>query len=379
MKIQLSCYELGLGHAFRTIALGKELKKRGHELSFCAGGRVSKLLRNEFENVYECTPISWYESVYGIITSASVLNILFPLLLVDSQDRRFKMKKPNAIEVLHRYYNLRGCIVKIRPDVIVSDGDLVALRLAKMWKVPAVYINNLIRPTFHFPLLLNPGERFTETYVRKCPTKIIVPDLPPPYTICEYNLGDPRMLKIEDKIEYVGGFIDMSPERGKTDFIFAPITGPLGTRQKIVRECLPVLYELQQKSKVSLGEPGSKEKYEKGNCEVSGWLSKEVRNEYMRNAKFIIFTGSHSTCLETIKYGKPSIIMPTQPEQDGNAKKMEDMGCSIFIKSRKQLKPAIEEMNKAYDSYKKNVEKLSHYASKLDGLSKAVKIIEKVV
>lgn len=380
MRIQLSCSELGLGHAFRTLSLGKELEKRGHELSFLAGGQPYKLFRKEFENVYECTPISWYENMYGILRSASLLNLLFPLPLFDPQDRRLKMKKPNAIEIMQRYYDLRSYVTKTRPDAIISDGDVMALRLAQRWGIPAVYIHNLIRPTFRFPQFLNPGERITESYVKKCPTKIIVPDFPPPYTICEYNLGDPKILGIEDKIEYTGAFIDMSPVEGDPDFIFAPITGPLGTRQKIARECLPILYELEQKSKVSLGEPENRRNYEKGSCEVSGWLSKEIRDEYMRRAKFVIFTGSHGTCMETIKYGKPSIIIPTQPEQHGNAKKMEEMKCSIYIKSGKELRPAIEKMQDKnnYNYYKRNVEKISQNASKFNGLTRAVEIIEEI-
>ena len=66
----------------------------------------------------------------------------------------------------------------------------------------------------------------------------------------------------------------------------------------------------------------------------------------MRNAKFVIFSGGHATCFETIKYSKPSICIPTQPEQLGNAAKLQDLNCSITVKNKSQLQKAVDENGK---------------------------------
>src|SRR5690606_9839370 len=109
----------------------------------------------------------------------------------------------------------------------------------------------------------------------------------------------------------------------------------------------------------SLGTPGKKASAKIGNYELHTWLTPKDRSQAMRNAKYVIFSGGHATCFETIKYGKPSICIPTQPEQLGNAAKLEKLQCGIVVKNKKQLKNAIEKMEANLDAYTKKAEELS--------------------
>ena len=377
MRLLFSCTELGLGHVSRVIPLGKKLGERGHELFFFSGGTAYELLRREFENVYPCTPVAWYETSHGVMTSASLLNILFPLPRYNHEQSRVEIKNPSAIETAHRYYDLRKHILKIKPELIVSDGDMHALRLAHKWDIASVYVTNIIRPRYGFSPLLVPGERFTERYVKKC-TKIIVPDNPC-YTICKYNLGDLDRLRIRAKVEFVGAFLDMTYEKGKEKHIFASIAGPLGTRAKLTRMIIPVLSRLKSPSIVSLGKPTNQFSGILGNCEIHGWLSEKRRYECMRNARIVIFSGGHGTCFEVIKHRKPSICVPTQPEQMANAKKLSELKCSAYVETEGQLRSAVEEIEENRESYKKNVKRISEYSSKFKGLDSAVEVIESIV
>ena len=90
MRLLLSCAELGLGHVSRVVPLGKKLERNGHELFFFSGGRAYQLLKKEFRNVYPATPVAWYENAHGIVTSASLVNILFPLPYFDPEKNRFR-------------------------------------------------------------------------------------------------------------------------------------------------------------------------------------------------------------------------------------------------------------------------------------------------
>src|SRR3990172_9125801 len=298
MRLLYSCSELGLGHASRTLALGKRLEKNGHEVFFFTGARAFQLLQQQFKNVYPATPVAWYENAHGIITSASLVNILFPiprfnnetskfevknssametthryydlrrhikeikpdLIISDrnilfpiprfnNETSKFEVKNSSAMETTHRYYDLRRHIKEIKPDLIISDGDIHALRMAHRWHFPSVYITNLIRPTFGFSSFLNPGERFTERYVKSC-SKVIVPDNPPPFTISEYNIGDLHSIGIENKVEFVGSFMDTTLVNGSETHIFAPISGPVGTRAKLTQMLIPMFEELGVKSVV---------------------------------------------------------------------------------------------------------------------------------
>jgi uncharacterized protein (TIGR00661 family) len=373
----LCCSELGLGHVSRLIPLGKKLQEKGHELFFFSGGKAYPLLQKEFRNVYPCTPVAWYENASGIVASASLINILFPLPFFNYEKNKFEIKDSNAMETLHRYYDLRRNIRKIKPDLIVSDGDLHALRLASRWKFPSVYIANMIRPSYGFSAVLNPGERFIERYVKQC-AKIIIPDNPPPYTVCEYNLGDLDSMGISEKVEFAGSFLDTTYTQGLEEHIFAPISGPYGTRAKLTQMIIPVLEELEAKSIISLGMPGKKTTAKKGNCEIHAWLSSQEREECLKNAKLIVFSGGHMSCFETVKYAKPSICIPTQPEQMGNAAKLQKLNCSISVKNKQELRAAVQEIEEKKEFFRRNVMALNTFSNRFNGLHRAVEIIENV-
>ncbi len=379
MRLFLSCTELGLGHVNRIIPLSKKLQRRDHELFFFSGGTAHQLLKKEFENVHHCTPVAWYENAHGVIASASVLNILIPLPYFNYQKNTLEIKSPSAAETVHRYYDLRKHIRRIKPDLIIADGDIHALRLAYRWKIPSVYITNIIRPSYSFSQLLIPGERFTERYVKRC-DRIIVPDNPNPYTICEYNLGNIDEMKIRHKVEFVGSFFGMTPRSsGSEKHIFAPISGPLGTKAKLAKTIIPVLSRLKTKSIISLGEPHYRFVKRHGNCEIHSWLKTEQRHEFMRNAKIVIFSGGHGTCFEAVNNRKPSVCIPTQPEQMANARKLQELECAISVQNEAQLESAISEIEEKTQSYKDSVKKVSEYSSRLKGLEKAVDVIEDIV
>jgi len=377
MRLLLSCAELGLGHVSRIIPLGKMLEKHGHELFFFSGGKAYELLQKEFKNVRKVASISWYENAHGILTSASLLNMLIPLPLFNLELNKFEIKNSNAWETIHRYYDLRENIHDISPDVLVADGDINALRLASRWKIPAVYIENMIRPSYGFSSLLSPGERFIERYYKIC-KKIVIPDNPPPYTISEYSIGNIDHLGISDRTEYVGSFMDTTPVEGSSEHIFVPISGSVGTRSQLLKTVLPVLEKVKSKCIISLGTPGKKSVTKIGNYELHTWLSPEERRKAMLNAKYVIFSGGHATCFETIKYGKPSICIPTQPEQLGNAAKLEKMKCSIVAKNKKQLQKAVNRMDAELKTYTIYVKALSKFSGRFTGLDRAVEIIENV-
>jgi len=378
MRLMLSCSELGLGHVSRLLPLGKKLEERGHDLFFFSGGKAYELLRKEFKHVYPCTPVAWYENSAGIVTSASLINILFPLPYFNHEKGKFEIKNSSGMETIHRYYDLRRHIRKIKPDLIVADGDIHALRLASRWNVRSVYITNVIRPSYSFAAVLSPGERLVERYVKQC-TKIIIPDNPPPYTISEYNLGDLESVGISEKVEFVGSFLDTTYTPGVEEHIFVPISGPYGTRAKLMQTVLPLSEQSETKSVISLGIPGEKVTMKRGNCEIHTWLSTQERQEYMKNALLVIFSGGHMSCFETIKYAKPSICIPTQPEQMGNAAKLQKLKCSVTVKNKREMKAALQKIERERQVFKRSVMALNAFSSRFKGLKQAVEIIESVI
>jgi len=137
-----------------------------------------------------------------------------------------------------------------------------------------------------------------------------------------------------------------------------------------------VLEALETKSIISLGTPSKKTNAKKGSCEIHSWLSTQKRQESMKNAKLIVFSGGHMSCFETVKYAKPSICIPTQPEQMGNAAKLQKLNCSISVKNKQELKAAVQKITEENKLFKRNVMALNTFSNKFKGLDRAVEIIE---
>ena len=96
MRALYTCNELGLGHVSRSILLGNRLILNGHDVSFMSGGQAYQLFKDNFTDVNYCTPISWYETLAGIMPVISVLNIVFVLPLYDPKKRKIRMKSSST-------------------------------------------------------------------------------------------------------------------------------------------------------------------------------------------------------------------------------------------------------------------------------------------
>jgi uncharacterized protein (TIGR00661 family) len=139
---------------------------------------------------------------------------------------------------------------------------------------------------------------------------------------------------------------------------------------------LPVLEKLETKSIISLGTPDKKINAKKGNCQILAWLSTQEREEAMKNAKLIVFSGGHMSCFETVKYAKPSICIPTQPEQMGNAAKLQKLNCAISVKNTHELSAAVQKIEEEHKLFTRSIRTLNAFSSKFNGLDRAVEIIE---
>ena len=49
-------------------------------------------------------------------------------------------------------------------------------------------------------------------------------------------------------------------------------------------------------------------------------------------ADLVIFHGGYGSMMECVSYGKPSIVLPFQTEQEGNGRRLEQLGCSLILK-----------------------------------------------
>ena len=208
--------------------------------------------------------------------------------------------------------------------------------------------------------------------------KIIIPDNPPPHTISEYNIGDFGNIGIHDKVEFVGSFIDTTLVKGTEEHVFAPISGPYGTRAKLTQLIIPVFKELNVKSIISLGVAGEKKTVKPTTAPCTRGFHTGATRVYAEREN-IVFSGGHITCFETVKYAKPSVCVPTQPEQLANGMKLQDMHCSLVAKTTEQLKMALRTIEQQSKVFRSSVEKLNEFSNKFNGLNRAAEIIEETL
>ena len=100
----------------------------------------------------------------------------------------------------------------------------------------------------------------------------------------------------------------------------------------------------------------------------------------IKNCSFMVCHGGHSTLMEAISFGKPVITIPDldHPEQENNARKINDLKCGIALSHRTlehDLGNAIDEINNN-DIYFKNAEKLSSMCRNYNGRENIKRIID---
>ncbi len=170
--------------------------------------------------------------------------------------------------------------------------------------------------------------------------EILLPDLPPPYTISESNLWGSAV----SNTRYIG-FLS-APGRGAPDSVTASFTadprpkvfwqvsGPPKTRGPFLKRALDIAKALRDRFVfvVTAGDPSGNtvaEGIPGGWC--YGWC--QIPEQYFARCDVIVSRAGHGTIGQAIMSSKPSLLVPIprQPEQEGNGLKAERLGVSLLI------------------------------------------------
>jgi UDP-N-acetylglucosamine--N-acetylmuramyl-(pentapeptide) pyrophosphoryl-undecaprenol N-acetylglucosamine transferase len=237
-KAYLTPYGVGLGHASRLVMIANILRNLGVFSRFSSFGEAEMYIRMHGYDCVIVPPVefSWnIEGEFSIKYSISNIPKWFTNFL-----RQINREAHNMIEY--------------RPNIIVSDSRLSPVIAAKFLGIPSIVILNQVK------LLLSP--RLREFWISRVFEKItgeilgimwtladriLVPDLPPPYTIASHNVWDTN--SVARKLNYVGFITPKSYvtrehiskvanylglDRSKP-IVFIHVSGPLETRMPIIR------------------------------------------------------------------------------------------------------------------------------------------------
>jgi UDP-N-acetylglucosamine--N-acetylmuramyl-(pentapeptide) pyrophosphoryl-undecaprenol N-acetylglucosamine transferase len=387
-NVYFAPYGVGLGHASRLVMVAEGLQNFGIEFKFSTFGEAARYLLclGYSCNIVPPMEFGWTsEGQFSI--STSIANI--PRFFVNFS-RQVNQEVSNMI--------------KFRPAIVVSDTRLSPVLASKFLHIPSIVILNQVR------LLLSPRlRRYKVTRGFEAlngevlglgwtlTEKILIPDLPPPYTISENNLWGTNTVK--NKLEYVGfttpqTHVTESDEKKvctelglnrAAPIAFVHVSGPIETRMPLVN----IAMDASKASKdyiqfiISAGNPG-------GNPNPKsiqgGWFYEwcPVRDEIFSLSDIIIIRGGHAAISQAIKFGKPIVTIPIENhgEQLGNSQKIARLGIGVAVTTQPLRSEDVSDAIKLVlknPTYLKRANELRERSEKLNGIDNVVKIVKSFI
>ena len=384
-KAYFTPYGVGLGHASRLVTFASRLNPDKVSIRFSSYGEaVSYVQMHGFRcNSVPPVELAWSDES-GFSTKSSIGNI-------PSWFTNFSR------QVAHETRNL----VSFGPDVVVSDSRLSPLVSAKMLGIPSILILNqvklLLSPRLRKLLVARIFEKMNGEFMGglwNMSEKVLVPDLPPPYTISEHNIWDCDSIK--KKLEFVG-FTTSRPDVDKEKanhvikrlsldvsrpLVFIHISGPYKTRNALISTVTEALsnHGSQIQYIISEGKPNGST--EPRRLSDSGWYYEwcPVRDEIFEKSDLIVMRGGHTAISHAIQFGKPIVTIPIQNhgEQLGNSDKVAKLGIGIKLDPLSinpgKIISAIQEVL-SNNHYLENVQRVKKVADNFDGIENVLKII----
>ena len=291
-------------------------------------------------------------------------------------------------------------IKKFKPEIIISDTRVSSLVAGKLLNIPTILLINQIK------LLLTPRLRefqiakFFETCLGESmgglwnvSDNILIPDLPPPYTISEDTINSVKSIK--SRIKHIG-FI--SPKKIITNerlnnivkllqidktklLIFVHISGPKETRKPIIVKIMEACKNLTNIQFIfSEGKANGDNRPKKASSNMWYYEWCPHRDEIFQLSDILIIRGGHTAISQAIQFGKPFISIPIENhgEQLSNSIKIQKLGIGITL-NPKVIEPSIIkksiEMISNDNKYKKKASQLMEISNSLDGIENIKNIV----
>ena len=387
-KAYLAPYGVGLGHASRLISISEHLKQDNTTIKFSSFGEAVSYINNHGYECLSVPPIEFAWSNGGFSVKNSIANI--PLWFTNF-----------ARQVAQETRN----ISTFEPNVVVSDSRLSPIVSSRVLGIPSIVILNQIK------LLLSPrirefraarvfeklnGEFFGNIW--SLAEKLLIPDLPPPYTIAEHNIWN--LESVKKKMHYIGfttskwygdnqainsviHFLNLDKNK---PIVFMHISGPPETRSSLISMIIDASKYFRKEVQyiISEGKPNGSTIPRK--LSSSGWYYEwcPVRDEIFALSDLVVIRAGHEAISHAIEHGKPMVSIPIQNhgEQLGNSEKVERMKIGIKLDPLSTNPPQIADaIHRLLDdkTYLENVQKIKKITDRYDGINNALEIIKSFI
>lgn len=367
-KIYFSISSEGYGHSSRAMAIAGELDKS----KYLIGTYGYALDRLKAKGI-PCHKVSQELKFVGHDGAFDVAKTI-----VQNQGWVVKFNKMVDEEV--------DIIKKSGASCVVADGRMIPVMAAEKLKLPCITITNqsAFYPFFDqdnwlVKLLGVSFDSWMRMYLSST-EEILIPDFEPPYTICLPNLSHNR--KIMKRTRFVGPLVNFNYEDVKTiernnnrPYIVVSLGGH-AYRRPLFDCILETAKKLPEIDFEIFTFFEAKELPE--NVHIQGMIA-DV-SPYLKTADLIISQAGHSTAMEILSLGKPSIIVPdlNQIEQENNAQRMAELQVAEVIHHDKltvhKMFDSIQKVMKD-EKYKKNAQLFATMSKEMNAKKRVADIL----
>lgn len=320
-KIYFSISSEGYGHSSRAMAIVAELDKSKYLI-----GTYGYALERLKSRGIPCHKVSQELKFVG---SDGAFDVAKTIVQNQSWVVNFNKMIDEEVEIIKR--SGASCVV--------ADGRMVPVFAADKLKLPCITITNqsafytfFQQDNWLVKLMGVSFDTWMQMYMSST-EEILIPDFEPPYTICLPNLSHNR--KIMVRTRFVGPLINFDcdsvatiPRESNKPYIVVSLGGHAYRRPlfdcilEVAKKMPDIDFEIFAAFKADELPP---------NVRIQGMIS-DV-SPYLKTADLIISQAGHSTAMEILSLGKPSIIVPdlNQIEQENNAKRMSELQVSEVI------------------------------------------------
>jgi UDP:flavonoid glycosyltransferase YjiC (YdhE family) len=346
----------GQGHVTRCIALAHLLKKQQYQPHFILSSdrsirRVQHLYpAEEIKFPKNATPL--WSKVKSIFQHGSP-DIYHYFYGLEFQFIRDGIMDAGSFSAMLRSY--LKFVKSIEPDLLIADNHLFAYSLSQILQIPIIQIvRNINHPNYGELIWWeNADERVKPPQVIDYINESLQEfKLSPIREVKELLLGDWYLIPSIPEIE------NIDPSDPKTLHL-----GPLLVKQKkSFSDAYQILEFRENRRKVFMTLGGASHKYFNDqlremiiNISHKMGINVIIANPFMKKGtenlvtghikmypwvpgQFVIkhtdstmFHGGYSTFMELLSEGKPGLVIPTHIEQEGNARRLKQLGCGDYL------------------------------------------------
>jgi UDP-N-acetylglucosamine--N-acetylmuramyl-(pentapeptide) pyrophosphoryl-undecaprenol N-acetylglucosamine transferase len=368
-RIYCSINGEGFGHSSRAIALAKQFRK-SEFLVGAYGYALDRVQSFDIPAIEISQEIQFVGEAGGFDVRKTILkNPTAPINLTQNVQEELEILKVHQV------------------SLVVADGRLAPVLAAEKLGIPCLVLTNqsAFYPFFaqDSPLVKLFGKTYEMVlhYWLSSADEILIPDFPPPHTVCLPNLS--LDYPVKKRTRFVGPLVAWqadevtpatAPEPNKPWIVLS--LGGHQYREPLLHAVLAMASQTPQWTFTLL--TSLPYEHVPPNVQILSGLSDCAG--HFKAADVVITQAGHSTAMELLTLGKPCIVVPdaNQIEQENNARRLQELGTAICMPYNRltsaRLREAVETML-AHGSHWHHAGVLAELAKTIHGATYAADVL----